>query len=128
MTIIKLADVNFESPISDNALNSYDYHILDTLVFGSHRCIQVQFSPTHYGSNTFNGYLWIADTSYAIKSVVMHMDKNANINFVKKFEISQFFQAGDQHKFVPKKSILYMDVNGAAKNKNRGDCKKNNDL
>ena len=107
---IKLADVNFESPIADNALNAYEYHILDTVYFDSHRCIQVQFSPAHFGSNTFNGYLWISDTSYAVKSLVMHMDKNANINFVKKFEISQFFQAENQQKFLPEKTILYMDV------------------
>ena len=59
---IKLADVNFVSPIADNALSFYDYHILDTVFFDNHRCIQVQFSPLHFGSNTFNGYLWIADT------------------------------------------------------------------
>ena len=107
---IKLVDVNFESPIADNALNSYEYHILDTVYFGSHRCIQVQFSPAHFGSNTFNGYLWIADTSYAVKSLVMHMDKNANVNFVKKFEISQFYDAGNQDKFLPDKTVLFMDL------------------
>jgi hypothetical protein len=107
---IKLVDVNFISPISDNALNSYEYHILDTLYFGSHRCIQVQFSPAHFGSNTFNGYLWIADTSFAIQSLVMHMDKNANVNFVKKFEISQFFDGENQPKFLPDKTILFMDL------------------
>jgi hypothetical protein len=107
---IRLVDVNFISPIADNALIFYDYHILDTVYFGSHRCIQVQFSPAHFGSNTFNGYLWIADTSFAIKSVVMHMDKNANVNFVKKFEISQFFEAENQAKFLPQKTVLYMDL------------------
>ncbi len=107
---IKLVDVNFESPIADNALNSYEYHILDTVYFGSHRCIQVQFSPAHFGSNTFNGYLWIADTSYAIKSLVMHMDKSANVNFVKKFEISQFFEVENKEKFLPDKTILFMDL------------------
>ncbi len=107
---IKLVDVNFVSPIADNALNFYDYNILDTLYFGNHRCIQVQFSPAHFGSNTFNGYLWIADTSFAIKSLVMHMDKNANVNFVKKFEISQFFEAENQPKFFPEKTVLFMDL------------------
>jgi len=107
---IRLVDVNFVSPIADNALSYYDYHILDTLYFGNHRCIQVQFSPAHFGSNTFNGYLWIADTSFAIKSLVMHMDKNANVNFVKKFEISQFFEADNQVKFFPEKTVLYMDL------------------
>ncbi len=107
---IKLVDINFISPIADNALTYYDYHILDTVYFNNHRCIQVQFSPAHFGSNTFNGYLWIADTSYAVKSLVMHMDKNANVNFVKKFEISQFFEAENQEKFLPEKTVLYMDV------------------
>ena len=107
---IKLVDVNFVSPIADNALSFYDYNILDTLYFDNHRCIQVQFSAAHFGSNTFNGYLWIADTSFAVKSLVMHMDKNVNINFVKKFEISQFFDPDDQNKFLPAKTIIYMDV------------------
>lgn len=106
---IKLADVNFISPISDNALIFYEYHILDTVVFDHHRCIQVQFAPKSFGSNTFNGYLWITDTSFAVKSVAMHIDKNANINFVDKFEISQNFEAADQH-FFPEKTVLYLDL------------------
>ncbi len=107
---VKLVDVNFISPIADNALNYYKYHILDTLYFSSHRCIQVQFEPAQFGTNTFNGYMWIADTSYALKGLVMHMDKNANVNFVNKFELSQFFEPGDQGKFYPEKNILYMDL------------------
>ncbi|MDQ6764215.1 MAG: DUF5686 and carboxypeptidase regulatory-like domain-containing protein [Bacteroidota bacterium] len=107
---IKLVDVNFISPVADNALNYYDYHILDTLYFGNHRCIQVQFDPQNFGTNTFKGFMWIADTVYALKSVVMHMDKNANINFVDKFEISQFFEAENQKKFFPEKNILYVDL------------------
>jgi len=106
---IKLADVNFISPISDNALIFYEYHILDTVVFDHHRCIQVQFAPKSFGSNTFNGYMWITDTSFAVKSVAMHIDKNANINFVDKFEISQNFEAADQH-FFPEKTVLYLDL------------------
>lgn len=107
---IRLVDVNFVSPIADNALSFYDYTILDTLFFAGHQCIQVQFSPSQYGSNTFKGYMWIADTSYAIKSVVMHMDKNANVNFVHKFEISQFFEADSSRKYYPEKTVLYIDL------------------
>ena len=107
---LKLADINFVSPIADNALNYYNYQILDTLYFDSHRCIQVRFDPQQFGSNTFKGYMWIADTVYAIKSMVMHMDKNANINFVDKFEISQFFEAKSHGKFFPQKNILYIDM------------------
>ncbi len=106
---IKLVDVNFVSPVADNALNYYNYHILDTLYFSGVRCIQVQFDPIQFGSNTFKGYMWIADTAYALKSIVMHMDKNANINFIDKFEISQFFKTENQKNFFPEKNILYID-------------------
>ena len=106
---IKLVDVNFISPVSYNALIFYNYHILDTIIFDHHRCIEVQFEPKSFGSNTFNGYMWIADTSYAIKSIVMHIDKNANINFVNRFEISQNFEFTN-HRFSPEKNILYLDL------------------
>lgn len=107
---IRIANINFMSPVSENALNFYNYRIVDTLLFQNHRCIQVRFEPKQFGSNTFRGYMWIADTSYAIKSIVMHIDKNANINFVNKFEISQNFEANDQNKFFPEKNILYADI------------------
>ena len=107
---IKLADVNFVSPIGDNALNYYNYNILDTLVIGHHSCIHVQFEPKNYGSNTFLGYLWITDTTYAVKSLVMHINKNANINFIKKLEISQDFEYSTDNRFLPEKTKLYIDL------------------
>ena len=107
---IRIANINFISPVSDNALSFYNYQIVDTLNFENHRCIQVSFEPKQYGSNTFRGFMWIADTSFAIKSILMHIDKNANINFINKFEISQTFQANEQNKFFPQKNMLYADV------------------
>lgn len=106
---IKLADVNFISPIADNALIFYKYEIVDTLIFDHHQCIEVQFTPRSFGSNTFNGYMWITDTSYAVKSITMHIDKNANVNFVNKFEISQNFESRN-NRFFPERNSLYLDL------------------
>lgn len=108
--LIKLVDINFISPIADNALNLYNYNINDTMLIDGHQCIQVQFSQIHYGTNTFNGFMWIVDTTYAIKSMTMHMDKSASINFVNKFEITQNFELADD-KFLPSKNILFIDLN-----------------
>lgn len=108
--LIKLVDINFISPIADNALNLYNYHINDTMVIDGHQCIQVQFSQIQYGTNTFNGFMWIVDTTYEIKSMTMHMDKSATINFVNKFEITQNFELAND-KFLPSKNILFIDIN-----------------
>ena len=107
--LIKLSDINFVSPIADNALNLYNYNINDTMLIDGHQCIQVQFSQIQYGTNTFNGFMWIVDSIYSIKSMTMHMDKSATINFVNKFEITQNFElTGNQ--FLPSKNILYIDL------------------
>lgn len=108
--LIKLVDINFVSPIADNALGLYNYHINDTMSIDGHQCIQVQFSQIQYGTNTFNGFMWIVDTTYALKSMTMHMDKSASINFVNKFEITQNFELQGS-KFLPSKNILYIDLN-----------------
>ena len=108
--LIKLVDINFVSPIATNALSLYTYHIQDTLYIDNHRCIQVQFSPATFGTNTFNGFMWITDSTYAIKSVVMHMDKNANINWVNKFQITQEFELNGD-KYYPDKNVLMIDLN-----------------
>ena len=108
--LIKLVDINFISPIADNALNLYNYTINDTMLIDGHQCIQVQFSQIQFGTNTFNGFMWIVDTTYAIKSMTMHMDKSASINFVNKFEITQNFELADD-KFLPSKNILFIDLN-----------------
>lgn len=107
---IKLVDVNFVSPIADNALNAYKYFINDTMLIDGRQCIQVQFSQIQYGTNTFNGFMWIVDSTYEIKSMTMHMDKSASINFVNKFEITQNFELnGDR--YLPSKNILFIDLN-----------------
>lgn len=107
--LIKLADINFISPIADNALNAYNYSINDTMLIDGRQCIQVQFSQQQYGTNTFHGFMWIVDTTYAVKSLTMHMDKSASINFVNKFEITQNFEFSNQ-KFIPSKNILFIDI------------------
>ncbi len=108
--LIKLVDINFISPIADNALNLYKYNINDTMLIEGRQCIQVQFSQQQYGTNTFNGFMWIVDSTYEIKSMTMHMDKSASINFVNKFEITQNFEL-DNNRFFPSKNILFIDLN-----------------
>lgn len=108
--LIKLIDINFISPVADNALNLYKYSIIDTMLIEGHQCIQVQFSQIQYGTNTFNGFMWIADSTYALKSMTMHMDKSASINFVNKFQITQNFEITG-NSFLPSKNILFIDLN-----------------
>jgi uncharacterized protein DUF5686/carboxypeptidase-like protein len=108
---IKLSDLNFVSPIAYDGLSFYHYRITDTLYVGTHRLIQVEFSPSRYGSNTFAGYLWVVDSLFAVKSVVMHLDKNSNINWVRRFDMTENFESDSLNRFVPAKNVIYVDLN-----------------
>ena len=108
---INIADINFYSPIADNALKVYKFKILDTLHKDSHQYIKVGFRPfTKFAANGFDGYMWIADTVYALDSYVMHIDSAANLNFVNEFEITQVFKRDNTSKFLPERNVLYIDL------------------
>jgi len=79
----------FVSPISDNGLLYYRYYLIDSLFIGRHRCYQIQFKPRRKQELLFSGNMWINDTTFAVRRLEMAMAGDANINFIKTFNVVQ---------------------------------------
>ncbi len=92
---IMLFEKNFISPISDNALFTYRYYLIDSASRDGHWCYHIMFKPKRKQELTFTGELWIADTSFAIQELKMSMANDANLNFVNAFEVHQSFKLID---------------------------------
>ena len=60
---------NFTSPINKNCLKHYKFYLIDSLFIDNNWCYQIDFTPKREGELTFDGSLWINDTTYAIKKV-----------------------------------------------------------
>ncbi len=80
---IPVFDQTYVSPLNSNAFNYYKYFQGDTTVESGDTIVQIRFVPMRDYERAFSGVLWINLTNLAIQSVEMHLNKTANINFVK---------------------------------------------
>ena len=103
---ILVFDKNFISPISDNGLLYYKYYLIDSIVLDNTRCYQIQFKPRRKQELTFTGNMWIADTTFAVKRLEMSIANDANINYVKMFNVVQDYIKADSTMMLSKDKLV----------------------
>jgi hypothetical protein len=89
---IILFSKGFASPVSDNGLLFYKYYLIDSMFIDNHRCYQIQFKPKRKQEFCFEGNMWIADTTFAIKRLEMSIATDANINFINGLSVVQDYE------------------------------------
>ena len=88
---LMLMKVSFISPLADNGLSYYKYHMEERKTIGNRKYFRLSFRPLHSSSNTFFGECWVIDRTYALQSISVQMNAGANINWVKDIALSQDF-------------------------------------
>jgi hypothetical protein len=96
----------FASPISDNGLFYYKYYLIDSMYVGNNWCYQIQFKPKRKQELLFEGNMWIADTSFALKQIEMKIAGDANINYVRAFNVMQEFTPVDSFWMLKKEKLV----------------------
>ncbi|MBI2269629.1 MAG: carboxypeptidase-like regulatory domain-containing protein [Bacteroidetes bacterium] len=92
---IILFSKGFASPVSDNGLFFYKYYLIDSMYVDNHWCYQIQFKPKRKQEFCFEGNMWIADTTFAIKRLEMSIANDANINFINGLSVIQDYERVD---------------------------------
>lgn len=84
----------FVSPLSSTlATTYYKYYIMDTVMVGGDKCVDLAFVPVNSQSYGFTGRLYITlDGDYAVKKFVLNTPANINLNWVDKLRIEQEFK------------------------------------
>lgn len=84
----------FVSPLSSTlAVSYYKYYIMDTVMVGGDKCVDLAFVPVNSQSYGFTGRLYITlDGDYAVKKCVLDTPANINLNWVDKLRIEQEFK------------------------------------
>jgi hypothetical protein len=70
------------SPIADDALNHYDYRMLDTVVVDGRRVFRLAIEPKSEASPLFVGVIDIADSTYDVLAVDVGVNAAARFNYV----------------------------------------------
>ncbi len=79
-----LLSKNFVTPVTDAWNFFYKVDLVDSALIDNDFCYRINFTPKQQQENVFNGYMWIADSSYAVKEVFMQLDSSVNINYYKR--------------------------------------------
>lgn len=89
----RLLQYPFKSPIANNATSFYRYYIEDTTYIDTDKVIQLDFMPNNPQDFGFSGSLWVmADSSYQVRKVELHIPRRSDVNFVENMIITQDFK------------------------------------
>ncbi|MCX6279768.1 MAG: DUF5686 family protein [Bacteroidetes bacterium] len=108
---ISLFQKNFVSPIADFGKSYYKYYLVDSLYAGSKWCYHIMFKPRRQQELTFTGHLWVADTTFAIKSFNIKIADDANLNFINDLEVKQEYEWTNNQFWMLTRDILDADFN-----------------
>lgn len=117
---LKFFDKAFTSPLSRTGIDVYNYALLDSAYRDNKWCYNIVFYPRRKGELTFRGDFWVNDTTWAIKEINMHLNKSANINWVKEVYIEQEFDVLNDSVFLLKRDHFMSDFSFSSKDEARG--------
>ncbi|MDP2176064.1 MAG: DUF5686 family protein [Bacteroidota bacterium] len=108
---------NFISPISKSSFNYYNYKLKgSTYEPGSDRKLyQIEVTPKNPLDLVFTGYIWIEDSSFALKKLTLSITNKANLNFIEKLKITQELEATENGAMIPVKTRILIDIDEISK-------------
>ena len=90
------------SPISDDALDYYDYLIEDTLALDRHNIFQIHVEPMKKSNPGFVGKIYIADSIFSLIKLDVNLNSAANPGRIfDRINIIQQFSSYDKNLYMP---------------------------
>lgn len=110
MNFMNILEKQFISPLSQAALITYEYYLIDSAFIDNSWCYHMTFKPKRSHEFTFRGDMWITDSTYALKQISAHMSETANLEFVSSFYVKKdYAKIGDF--YFPDKEEFFIDFN-----------------
>ncbi|CAN5910498.1 DUF5686 and carboxypeptidase-like regulatory domain-containing protein [soil metagenome] len=110
---------DFISPIAEGWKGSYHFELEDSLFVGDTWCYQLKVEQKRAQDLAFNGRIWIADGSFALRKIDVTVSKSANINFVEGIHLVQESQPTAVGAWLPAKTAVTMRISPMSENRPR---------
>jgi hypothetical protein len=107
---VNILNRSFVSPISNIARSYYDFYLKDSTFIGDNWCYKLDFIPKRVGDMTFEGTMWVHDTTYAIKEITAKISPEANINYVNDLYFEHSFDQIEPEVWMLTKEKIIIDV------------------
>lgn len=107
---LNLFQKSFISPVANFARNYYKFYLEDSTFIDNNWCYKLRFVPKRTGDMTFEGEMWIHDTTYAVKSFKATLSPNANINYIQNMYIEHHFQQVEKEVWMLTEEKMILDL------------------
>ncbi len=108
-------DPGFISPISDFGRLYYKYYLEDSANIDGKFCYKIAFKPKRVQERTFHGFLWVADTSFAIKKFQLRVSADVNLNLLKDMVATYEYDLVNDTTWFLTHEVVVIDFNVAEK-------------
>lgn len=100
----------FISPVANFARSYYKFYLVDSMFIGKEWCYKLTFKPKRTGDMTFEGEMWIHDTTYAVKSFKANISPWANINYVQDLYLEHHFEQVEPEVWMLTEEKMILDL------------------
>jgi hypothetical protein len=101
----------FVSPVANFARTYYKFYLEDSTFIEDKWCYKLRFTPKRTGDMTFEGEMWIHDTTYAVRKIKATISPWANINYVNDLYFEQEFDQVEKEVWMMTKEKMIVDMN-----------------
>lgn len=98
---IQLGRYEIVSPIADDALDHYDYRILDTLAVDGRSVVRLSLEPKPDGLPAFIGVIDIADSTFDVTGLDVGVNDAVRLGFLRDVRYRQQFRDEGQGRWMP---------------------------
>jgi hypothetical protein len=107
---ITLFNKSFVSPVSNFARSYYRFYLEDSTFIDNQWCYKLKFVPKRTGDATFEGEMWIHDTTYAVKQISAIISPGTNINYIQDLYFEHHFDQVANEVWMLTKEKMIVDV------------------
>lgn len=112
---IVLFNKAFVSPTANFARTFYRFYLEDSTFVDNQWCYKLRFTPKRQGNMTFQGEMWIHDTTYAVKTFKANISPWANINYVQDLYMEHHFDQVEKEVWMLTEERMIIDLKIAKK-------------
>lgn len=113
---LTIFEKDFISPTASSGLQFYKYYLMDSMVLDGKFCYEIKVLPKRVQDLAFTGTIWITDTTFALKRIVVEIGKSANLNFIERLKIQQDLEPISATAWAPFRTRVLVDVAELTKN------------
>lgn len=111
---VVISNKSFVSPIANSGIFFYKYYLSDSIVNEQGKFYKLEYFPRRKQDYTFNGYMWIHDSTFAIESIKFMLSEEVNVNFIRGLDAEQKFTLINGH-WVMESDRVLLDLNPLTK-------------